>query len=226
MKGGCWQQNQHLDDESRHEKCIETAKDYDFWFPFEQSYFEPERKGRIARQKIAYGINEITFKTPFLATSQHQLGIRLEQGMLESTNDWTGFASTQSSKTLHRFFHISDNYERIVRPRTLYQSPVKMEIKLSKETYVVQNLSSNTLADLLIALAGISRSFYFMGMVFATAVSKILYKRALIQDLFMYQKPDLSRPSEIERKNSAQSKGLDSSQRSTLLKRNSVKLDH
>ena len=105
--------------------------------------------------------------------------------MLEGSADWSGFISSAASQTLERFFLVSDNYERIVVPRNETTSPIKLEIRLSKETHVVQNLKSSTLADLLIALGGISRSFYIMGMVCATAVSKILYKRALIHDLFM-----------------------------------------
>lgn len=46
-----------------------------------------------------------------------------------------------------------------------------------------------TVADLLVAVGGISRSFYIIGMVCAHFVAKLLYKKALIEDLFMLQKP-------------------------------------
>ena len=60
---------------------------------------------------------------------------------------------------------------------------------LSKDSHVVQNFSKFTLADYLIGLGGISRSFYLMGMVVATAASKLLYKQAMILSLFMWQRP-------------------------------------
>ena len=47
---------------------------------------------------------------------------------------------------------------------------------LSESSYIVQNFQKFTLADYLIALGGISRSFYLMGMIFATFAAKLLYK--------------------------------------------------
>ena len=61
---------------------------------------------------------------------------------------------------------------------------------LSNSSYIVQNFTKFTLADYLIGLGGISRSFYLMGMIFATAAAKLLYKQALILDLFMWQRPN------------------------------------
>ncbi len=55
--------------------------------------------------------------------------------------------------------------------------------------YVYQNPNMKTVADLLVAVGGISRSFYIIGMVCAHFVAKLLYKKALIEDLFMLQKP-------------------------------------
>lgn len=55
--------------------------------------------------------------------------------------------------------------------------------------YVYQNPNMKTVADLLVAVGGISRSFYIIGMVCAHFVAKLLYKRALIEELFMLQKP-------------------------------------
>ena len=64
--------------------------------------------------------------------------------------------------------------------------PIKVEIMLSKDSYIVQNLKNYTLADFLIALGGISRSFYFIGLICASFASKLLYKKALIEDIFMW----------------------------------------
>ena len=68
----------------------------------------------------------------------------------------------------------------------VWQSPFTLEISLSKDAYVIQNLYSFTLTNLLIDLGGISRSFYILGMVCAHFVSKVLYRKALIEDLFMW----------------------------------------
>ena len=137
--------------------------------------------------------------------SQHLI-VRLDQGVLEGSSDWTGFANQKSTKTLDRFFLVNDNFEKIVKPPKHvsdsdsddWKQPIKLEIKLSKDAFVVQNLKSFTLADLLIALGGISRSFYLMGMVCATFASKILYKKALIEDLFMWQKPQKAPPAKYQ----------------------------
>ena len=69
------------------------------------------------------------------------------------------------------------------------KSPIKFEIMMSMDSYVVQNFKTQTLADLLIDISGIARSFYFIGMLCAIVTSKILYQRDLIQNLFLYQKP-------------------------------------
>ena len=59
-------------------------------------------------------------------------------------------------------------------------SPFKLEIKLSMDSYIVQNLKNYTIADMLIDVAGIARAFHFMGMVLAIFTSKILYRKELI----------------------------------------------
>ena len=69
-----------------------------------------------------------------------------------------------------------------------WQSPFKLEIGLSENAEVVQAFDNYTFIDLLIALGGISRSFYIMGMVCAHSVAKLLYRKALMENLFMWQK--------------------------------------
>ena len=119
--------------------------------------------------------------------------------MLEGMQDWLGFASHIYQNNLYRFFLVNESSERIIKPiRKRFssdedkideklESPFKLEIMLSKDSHVVQNFSKFTLADYLIGLGGISRSFYLMGMVIATAASKLFYKQAMILDLFMWQ---------------------------------------
>ena len=119
--------------------------------------------------------------------------------MLEGTKDWVGFAGQFYENTLHHFFLVNDSFERIIKPTRKrfssdegqvdlnLESPFKLEIMLSQNSHVVQNFSKFTLADYLIGLGGISRSFYIMGMVVATAASKLFYKQAMILNLFMWQ---------------------------------------
>lgn len=152
------------------------------------------------RQTLKYSLHDNTLMTSFLTDYQQHLVVRLEQGMLEITDDWTGFQDSDASKSLQRFYHVNDSYERMLRNRELLDSPFQLDIILSKDTYIVHNFKTFTLADLLIALGGISRSFYILGMLCATAVSKVLFKRALIRDLFMWQKPDKKKQAEEEEK--------------------------
>ena len=81
---------------------------------------------------------------------------------------------------------MNENYDRLLVPINTdgqnngCQSPFKLEIALSNEIRMVQNLKSYTLAELLISVAGIARSFHIMGMVCAIVTSQILYKKELI----------------------------------------------
>ena len=53
----------------------------------------------------------------------------------------------------------------------------------------MESLKTFNFADLLIALGGISRSFYIIGLVCSHTVASMLYRKALIEDMFMFQKP-------------------------------------
>ena len=61
-----------------------------------------------------------------------------------------------------------------------WHKPIVVEFSLSSECLVLQSHTSYTFADLLVALGGISRSLYILGMVCAHIVAQILFKRALI----------------------------------------------
>ena len=56
------------------------------------------------------------FRTPFIDGFQQQIVVRLDQGMLEGSQDWVGFASQIYEDTLHRFFLVNDSFERIIKP--------------------------------------------------------------------------------------------------------------
>lgn len=53
----------------------------------------------------------------------------------------------------------------------------------------MQSLKSFTVADMLIDIGGFSLALYFLGMVCCSFMSKILQKQALIEEIFMIQKP-------------------------------------
>ena len=60
------------------------------------------------------------------------------------------------------------------------KSPFILEIVLSEDAYVVQSLSTYSLTDFLIAIGGLSKSFYIIGLISARFVAKMLYKKNLI----------------------------------------------
>lgn len=108
-------------------------------------------------------------------------------------------------RNYQRFFLVNSNVKRTLYPRAAsnaqdqpWQSPFKFEIELSQEAYVVESLKTFKLADLLIALGGISRSFYIFGLVCSHFVAKMLYRKALIEDMFMFQKPPKDDPFKLE----------------------------
>ena len=72
---------------------------------------------------------------------------------------------------------------------------------MSMDSYAVQNFKTQTVADLIIDISGIARAFYFIGMFCSIVTSKILYRRDLIQDLFLYQKPNKKTENLDESKN-------------------------
>ena len=61
---------------------------------------------------------------------------------------------------------------------------------LSENASVMQSQERYTLADFMIAIGGLSRTVYFIGMFAAHFVAQMLYKKALIQDMFLWQKKD------------------------------------
>ena len=61
---------------------------------------------------------------------------------------------------------------------------------MSNNAYIEYTLKSFTLADMLIALGGLSRSLYVIGMLCAHFVAKIEFRRKLISELFLWQKPE------------------------------------
>ena len=42
--------------------------------------------------------------------------VRLDQGNLEVSQDWTGLAITSLQSSLYRFFQVNESIERIARP--------------------------------------------------------------------------------------------------------------
>ena len=61
---------------------------------------------------------------------------------------------------------------------------------LSQSAYIVQSFETYTLADFMVAIGGLSRTVYFIGMFAAHFVAQMLYKKALIQDMFLWQKKE------------------------------------
>ena len=115
--------------------------------------------------------------------------------------------------------------DRILNARTVdkyhgvWQSPFTLEISLSKDTFVVQNSKPNsTLVDFLIGIGGISNTIHLTGLVCAHVVAKRLYRRMLIKDLFMWQKPQ--KPP-LSTKANQNEKKADDSVRNDLLDRKS-----
>lgn len=84
---------------------------------------------------------------------------------------------------------INESFDRTYTRSALNTTVIEVEIQLSQDAHVVQNFKNYSLADLLVELGGMSRSFYFIGMFCAHFVSKMIYRKSLIEDLFMWQKP-------------------------------------
>ena len=116
----------------------------------------------------------------------------MDEGILVGKSDWTGLSNFKSLETLERFFTVGNsNILRTFYPResTHFQkwtSPFKIEIMLSQNAYIVHNFETYTLADFMIAIGGLSRTVYFIGMFAAHFVAQMLYKKALIQDMFLW----------------------------------------
>ena len=108
--------------------------------------------------------------------------------MLEGNRDWTGFLD---EFYYQRFYQLTDGgVERsIVRREEGVVSPFRLEIALSSNAYIVQSLKTYTMADILVVLGGMSRSLYVIGLVCSHFVAKIEFRRQLISELFLYQKP-------------------------------------
>ena len=62
---------------------------------------------------LTYGIKEGMYTTSILPGYHQLLQIRLEQGILQGTKDFSGFTDVESFKTHDRFYMVSDNFDRV-----------------------------------------------------------------------------------------------------------------
>ena len=108
--------------------------------------------------------------------------------MLQGNRDWTGLLA---KFYYQRFYQLTEGgIERsIVRQEEGAQSPFRLEISLSSNAYIVQSLKAYTMADILVVLGGVSNSLYVIGLLCSHFVAKIEFRRQLISELFLYQKP-------------------------------------
>ena len=81
---------------------------------------------------------------------------------------------------------IVENIRQIFHPRTGNESHVSLKIKLGQGAYLYSQ-SAYTLTSWMIDMGGISKSFYFGGMIIAHIVALRMYKAALISNIYMVQ---------------------------------------
>ena len=174
----------------------DALRGQEFWFPIEQGQIQVEQEKVFYKSVVRYQIQTDLLKVPILSDFQTSIQVDIHQGVIDQNIDWTGFFDRVPSFTEGQlFFQIDNKPQKMLHPRSFdsktWQSPFQIEIKISDEALIVQNLRSATLIGLLIGFGGLNRSFYFIGMILAHSVAKMMYQRALISELYLEQKSDL-----------------------------------
>ena len=97
--------------------------------------------------------------------------------------DATGLQTLLGNKKEEHFFIVGDGQKNYY-PKNKERAAVELNMKLSKKAHLY-SLSLYMLTNWMIDMGGISRAFYFGGMIVAHQIALRAYKAALIGDVFM-----------------------------------------